>query len=399
MKWIKRLVSLLVLSAVVAAFVYAFRPQPVRVEFEKVIRGPMKVTIDEEGETRIRERFIVSTPVAGRISRIELQPGDRVTAGSTTVATLIASQAVLLDARTRAESEARVTAAESAIGRARANRDRAKEDLDFAETQRTRYTKLVEEGLAPRERRDTAEADVRAKQEMLRVAEFEVRDAERNVDVARASLVQSSEDAGGAGIGQVVTIRPPVDGVVLRRLRESEGTVPAGEPLVEIGDTRRIEIVSDLLSADAVRVGVGSRVLIEQWGGGATLEGTVRRVEPSGFTKLSALGVEEQRVNVVIGFDDPAAAKALGDGYRVEVRIVTWESPDVLKVPTSSLFRRDGVWSVYTSGADGKAVVQHLDIGHRNGLEAEVLSGLAELDQVVVHPSEDVAAGIKIAPR
>jgi HlyD family secretion protein len=398
MKWVKRILYVLFFGGVIAAFVYAFRPQPVGVEFGKAVRGPMLVTIDEEGETRIRKRFVVSAPVAGRISRIELEPGDRVEAGRTAIATLIAAQPALLDARTRTEGEARVRAAEAAVGRARADRDRAKEELALAQTQLDRYTRLVEEGVAPRERHDTAASDFRTKQEALNAAEFELRDTERNVEVAKASLVQSSEDAGAAaGLGPI-TIRAPIDGVVLRRLRESEGVVPSGEPLVEIGDTSRIEIVADLLSADAVRIGTGSRVMIEQWGGGTGLDGHVRRVEPSGFTKLSALGVEEQRVNVIIDFDDPAQAKRLGDGYRVEVRVVTWETPNALKVPTSSIFRTGDNWSVYTVD-DGRAALRRVEVGQRNGVEAEILSGLSESEPVVLHPSDDVVEGVHIVAR
>jgi HlyD family secretion protein len=398
MKWLKRLLFLLFIAAVIAAFLYAFRPQPVAVEFAQVVRGPMQVTIDEEGETRIRKRFAVSAPVAGRVSRIDLESGDRVVAGRTVIATLIAIQPALLDERTRTEAEARVGAAETAVGRAHANQMRAQEELVFAQSQLERYTALLRDGLVPKERRDVAESDVRTKREALNVTEFEAHEAERNVEVARATLLQSSQDAATGGTGRTINVRSPIDGVVLRRLRESEGTVPAGQPLVEIGDTSQMEIVSDLLSADAVRVQSGGRVLIERWGGPTALEGRVRRVEPSGFTKLSALGVEEQRVNVIIDFKDPTAARQLGDGYRVEVRIVTWETADALKVPTSSLFKTGEDWSVFLI-ANGRAVLRRIQIGHRNSTEAEVLSELAESDKVIVHPSDEVADGVQVVSR
>ena len=398
MKWLKRLLFLLFAAAVIAAFVYAFRPQPVAVEFAQAVRGPMQVTIDEEGETRIRKRFTLSAPVAGRVSRIDLEPGDRVVAGRTAIATLSAIQPSLLDERTRTEAEARVSAAETAVGRARANRMRAQEELAFAQSQLERYTALLKDGLVTKERRDLAEAEVRTKREALNVAEFEAKEAESNVEVARATLLQSSQDGGDAGAVGPITVRSPVSGVILRRLRESEGTVPAGEPLVEIGDTSRIEIVSDLLSADAVRVQSGSRVLIQRWGGIGALEGRVRRVEPSGFTKLSALGVEEQRVNVIIDFKDPAAARQLGDGYRVEVRVVTWETAHALKIPTSSLFKTGDNWSVFRI-VDGRAVLCRIEIGQRNSVEAEVLSGLSESDKIIVHPSDEVSDGVPITAR
>lgn len=398
MKWLKRLLLILFLAVGVAALIYAFRPQPVAVEVAGAVRGPMQVTIDEEGETRIRQRFVISAPVAGRISRVNLEPGDRVVAGRTPIATLIATQPALLDERTRTEAEARVRAAQTAVGLAHANEMRVREELEFAESQLERYGALLEDGLVPRERVDVAKNDVDTKREALKVAGYEVREAERNVEVARAALVQSSQDAASGGSGRPVTVRSPIDGVVLRRLRESEGTVPAGEPLVEIGDTSRIEIVSDLLSADAVRVQDGGRVLVERWGGSTTLEGRVRRVEPSGFTKLSALGVEEQRVNVIIDFADPEAARQLGDGYRVEVRIVTWDTDNALKIPTSSLFKTGDDWSVFTV-VDGHAALRRVEIGQRNSLEAEVLSGLQESDKVIVHPSDEVEDGVEVAVR
>jgi HlyD family secretion protein len=194
-------------------------------------------------------------------------------------------------------------------------------------------------------------------------------------------------------------IRAPVTGVVLRRLRESESVVPAGEPLLEIGDPKNLEIVSDLLSTDAVRISAGSLVLIEGWGGEKTLKGKVRRIEPAGFTKISALGVEEQRVNVVIDFDDAAAGQnVLGDGFRVEVRIVVWEKENVLKVPISALFRVGGEWAVYMVG-NGRAARRTLTIGQRNSLEAEVLSGLQQADVVIVHPSDAVQEGVRVSAR
>jgi HlyD family secretion protein len=213
--------------------------------------------------------------------------------------------------------------------------------------------------------------------------------------MARARLLQ----AGGGPAVPVIAIRSPIDGVVLKRHRESEAVVPAGEPLVDLGDPLRLEIVSDLLSTDAVKVRAGDRVLVEQWGGEAALRGRLRRVEPSGFMKVSALGVEEQRVNVLVDFEDPAEAwQALGDGYRVEVRIVVFEQEGVLKAPTSSLFRRGESWAVFTVEG-GRARLRTVKIGRRNGLEAQVLEGLREGEQVIVHPSEALADGGRVTAR
>jgi HlyD family secretion protein len=207
------------------------------------------------------------------------------------------------------------------------------------------------------------------------------------------------QGSGGAPPGRAILVRAPIDGVVLKRLRESEAVVPAGDALVELGDPRRLEIVSDLLSTDAVKVEAGASVLIEQWGGDHTIRGRVRRVEPSGFMKISALGVEEQRVNVIVDFEDPLEAwKALGDGFRVEVRVVVWESKDVLHVPTSALFRRGESWAVFAVEG-GRARLRNVEIGARNSLHAELRSGLAEGARVVVHPSDALSDGARVVER
>jgi HlyD family secretion protein len=393
---LKRVGTLIVLAAIAGAFIYAFRPQPIAVDTAKPVRGPMQVTIDEEGETRIRNRFLVSAPVSGRVGRIELDPGDPVQANLTVIATFLPAEPTPLDSRTRAEAEARVGQAEAALGRAAASRSQTSEQLAFAEAQLERYENLLEDGLVPRENFETVRAQARALREAMNTAEFEVRNAERAVEVARATLVEAGDATPGA---RPITIRSPIDGVVLRRLRESEAVVPLGEPLVEIGDVRDIEIVADLLSADAVQTKTGDRVLIGEWGGGTTLEGTVRRIEPSGFTRLSALGVEEQRVNVIMDLLDAGdAALSLGDGYRVEVRIVIWESPDVLKVPTGSLFRTGDEWSAYAV-VEGRAELRILRLGRRNLVEAEVLAGLEASDTLIMHPAEEIEPGVEVVER
>ncbi len=377
----------------------ALRPKPLAADFAVVERGPLRVTIDEEGETRVRDRFVVSAPLAGRVLRIELEPGDEVRAGETVLATFQPSDPILLDARTRAEAEARVGAAEAALGLARAERDRAEAELRFARGEEARYRALAAEEIVSRERAETAELEARTREEALEAAKFAVHSAEQGLVAARAGLLETTLEETGRNDGRVITLRSPVDGLVLRRLRESEAVVPAGEALLEIADPAELEIISDLLSTDAVKIRRGNPVLIEQWGGERPIRGVVRRVEPYGFTKISALGVEEQRVNVVIDFEDPREAwEALGDGYRVEVRVVVWERDEVLKVPTSSLFRAGDDWAVFAV-EDGKAVLRPLEIGRRNGLEAEVLSGLEEGIEVIVHPSDAVADGVAVMAR
>jgi HlyD family secretion protein len=233
----------------------------------------------------------------------------------------------------------------------------------------------------------------RQAQEAARAAELAVAQAQQEVAVIRARL--STAPAAPAGGRQ--SILAPIDGVVLVRHAESRRVVAPGEPLLELGDPGAIEVVADLLSTDAVRVAPGARVIIDQWGGPQPLEGRVRRVEPSGFTKISALGVEEQRVNVVIDFVDPGAASALGDGYRVEVRIVTWEGDDVLQVPLSTLFRRGGDWAVYVV-EDGRAVVRTVTLGHRGNSSVEVVDGLVEGQTLVAYPPDSLTDGARVTP-
>ena len=375
-----------------------FRPQPLPVDLAEVERGPLRVTLDEEGETRVRDRYVVSAPLAGRVLRIELEPGDAVQAETTVLATFQPSTPILLDARSRAESEARTKAARSALGQAKAERDRAQAELRFAESEHERAKRLAESEIISQEALETARLRWETAVEGLEASGHAVESAEHELDRARASLLEVRSLESGAG-GDPIALYSPIDGVVLRRLRESEAVVPAGEPLLEVGDPVDLEIVSDLLSNDAVRVRPGQPVVLEHWGGDESLHGQVRRVEPSGFTKISALGVEEQRVNVVIDFTDPETAwQALGDGYRVEVRIVVWESDDVIKVPGNSLFRSGDGWAVFVVEA-GTARLRPVSLGPRNGLEASIEEGLAVGEAVIVHPGDDVTDGVAVALR
>ena len=374
----------------------SLRPKPHPADFAVVERGLLRVTIDEEGETRVRDRYVVSAPLAGRVLRIELEPGDPVVAGDTVLATFQPTDPVLLDARSRAEAEARVKAAEAALGRADADRDRALAELKKAEADLDRTAKLAADEIVSAERLEAMELEHDTRQKAVRAAEFAVRTHSYDLEVARASLV---EPGGEGSSREPILIRSPIDGTVLRRLHESESVVPAGEPLLEVADPEDLEIVSDLLSTDAVKVRSGQKVLIEQWGGDAPLAGVVRRVEPSGFMKISALGVEEQRVNVIVDLRDPRDAwESLGDGFRVEVRIVTWEQDDVVTVPSSSLFRHEEGWAVFAV-EEGHASLRPVEIGQRNGLAAQVMSGLEEGRQVIVHPSDSIEDGVAVAER
>jgi HlyD family secretion protein len=392
----RRTVRIVLVIAVLAAVGYwAFRPRPVPADFATVTRGPLEVTVDEEGRTRVRDRYVVSAPLPGRMERIELEPGDPVVARKTVLAQFLPAPPSLIDVRTRAELEARVGAAQAAVGASRADRDRIRAELAFARTELKRAQQLVEERvIAPRELEQT-ERQVETLARSLESAEFAARAAEHQLEQARAGLLQSRGDRAG----RAIPLYSPVDGVILRRLQESEAVVPTGQPLLEVGDLADLEIVSDLLSSAAVAVSPGDPVRIEQWGGETPLNGRVQRIEPSGFTKISALGVEEQRVNAIIDFVDPREKwQTVGDGYRVEVRIVVWHKDDVLKVPTSSLFRHESQWAVYRVD-DDTASLQVVEVGQRNGLEAEILKGVSAGDRIVVYPSEAIGDGIKVTPR
>lgn len=392
---IKRLLKIAVVIAVLAAIGYwAFRPTAVPADFASVARGAVHVTVNEEGRTRVRDRYVVSAPVPGRMGRIELEPGDPVTARKTLLAQFQPLDPALLDVRTRAELDARVKAADAALGGARAERERLRAEAAFAQSELKRARQLVAEKVISTREMEVAERQAQTVERGLQSADFGVRTAEYQLQQARASLTQSQ-----GGRGAAIPLYSPVNGVVLRRLQESAAVVPAGTPLLEIGDIADLEIVSDLLSNAAVRVRAGQAVLIEQWGGDRPLKGRVRRVEPSGFTKISALGVEEQRVNTIVDFDDgPAGRPPIGDGYRVEVRIIVSSRENVLKVPVSSLVRYGSDWVLYIVEND-RATRRVVQIGERNGLEAEVTSGLSGGERIIVYPSDAITDGVKVAPR
>jgi len=387
----KRLIAgVLVVIGIVAA---AMWPSSLEVGVTQVMRGPMQVTIDEDGVTRIRERFAVSAPVSGRLQRVELEPGDPVIGGKTVVARLATAESPLLDPRTRGELTAGVDAARAAVGQAQAERARAATELDRARTTLRRQQELMKAGAIASDALDAAETAVMSAQEAQRAAEFTVSRTEYELQLARARLQAPS------AAGRPIEVVAPVSGVILKRFRESETVVPVGDPIVEIGDPSRIEIVADLLSTDAVRISPGAEVLIDQWGGSEPLKGKVRRVEPAGFMKVSALGVEEQRVNVIIDFDDPAmAGKRLGDAYRVEVRVVVWREDNVVKVPVGALFRRGDAWASFLVNGD-RAALETVMLGQRNATEAQVTKGLSAGQTVVLHPPDTLMDGARVKTR
>jgi HlyD family secretion protein len=378
--------------------VYAFWPRPVAVDFAEVRRGPLVVTVGDEGETRVRDVFVVSAPVAGHIRRIEAEVGDRVIANETVLAEIEPIDPEFLDPRSQVQAEAAVRAAESALALARAELNEAAADLEFAraELQRARELHRVktisQRELDEAERAEkTAVAAVERARAALQVRSFEL-------ERTRAQLLSPTETQP-RGSRERVALRAPVTGRVLRIPNDSARVVAAGDPLLEIGNPQDLEIVVDLLSSDAVKVRDGQRVIVEGWGGPTPLAGRVRRVEPFGFTKVSALGIEEQRVNVIVDLTSPAEeSTTLGHGYQVDVRIVLWEDDAVLKVPLTALFRDGDGWAVFAED-DGRARERRVQVGQRTGLEAQIVEGVAEGTNVVLHPGERVVEGVRIQPR
>jgi HlyD family secretion protein len=383
----------------IAAVIWvAFRPQPIPVDFGSVVRGDLQVTVDQEGKTRVHDRYVVSAPVAGRVLRVELEPGDPVQAGKTVVATFLPGAPPLLDARARAEAEAQIRAAEASVQQARATLGEARGRHELAASQLKRTQGLFDEKILAQADLDQAESTAKTASDAVDAAQAALATAQHQADAARAALVELGQ-ATNTPAGRPITMRSPVDGVVLQRLHESEAVVPAGEPIVEIGNPVDLEVVADYLSTDAVKIRAGMPATIDRWGGDRPLKGQVRVVEPYGFVKVSALGVEEQRVNVIVALDDPRSLwAALGDGYRVEVRVILWEGASVLKVPTSALVRHGNGWAVFVAQGN-RARLTPVTIGQQTGIEAQVLGGLTEGERVLVHPSDTVVDGSRIEPR
>jgi HlyD family secretion protein len=401
-----KLFVLVVVALVVGGLGYAFWPEPVDVDLAKVERGSLQVTVDEDGKTRIREKYVVSAPLVGRLLRINMEAGDPVVAGKTLLATIEPRDPDLLDARAVAQAEARVKAAEATLKKMEPTLQTVRDAQAFAEAEMTRARKAALGNAISKSELENAEYDYRQKSEELRSTRIQEEIARFELEQAEAALLRTrprDDDAvdgtaNGNG-GWTFTIYSPINGRVLRVLQESAAVVNAGTPLLELGEPLDLEVEIDVLSRDAVKIHPGARVLLEHWGGEKPLWGRVRLVEPSGFTKISTLGVEEQRVNVIVDFVDPPEARTtLGDGFRVEARIVIDEAEDVLKVPTSALFRVGGESAVFQV-IDDEVHEQVVKLGRQNGLEAEVVTGLLAGDEVVVHPSDQIDDGVKVRQR
>lgn len=383
-----RVFAVVVGALLIFLAVWAFVPKPIKVERGRVQRGVLRVTVDEEAETRVHDRFEIATPVTGRLRRIELHAADPVEPGQT----LAQIEPLPLDSRERAELLARFESARASNQEAEALVERTRAEYEQARRNRERALKLGATGVISQENLELAETAEANGKKALEAARFKARAAAYEVEVAKAGLVALAAERGDKP--RLVSLRSPIPGQILRLLQQSERVVTAGTPILQVGHPSQLEIVSDVLSTEAVKVKPGDSVLIENWGGDRSLRARVRTVESSGFTKISALGVEEQRVNVVMDFID--APGRLGDGYRVDVRIVVWQANDVLTVPASALFRRAEGWSVFAI-ENGRARTRDVEVGHRNAIQAEVMRGLTEGTEVILHPGNQVAEGRRIS--
>lgn len=390
---------LIILVLIVAGLIFTFRPQPIPVDLIKVAQGPMIVTVEEEGETRVKDVYMLSAPVTGHMLRIDAEVGDDVIAAETLVAQIRPINPEFLDKRSEEEARAAIKTAEASLALAEAQLVEAQSEFDFAVTELERANKLIQQQVIPQRALDNAKRDYKSKRAGVNTAKAALRARQFELAQARAHLVSPADVQINDQDCQCVTILSPITGKILQVLHESEGVISMGTPLVEIGDPANLEIVVDFLSSDAVRIQPGQRVIIEEWGGESALQGTVRKIEPFGFTKTSALGIDEQRVNVIIDLSDPTEKwQRLAHGYQIEARVVLWESENVSKVPLTSLFRDNDNWAVYVE-QENRAKLQHVKLGQRNGLEAEILEGLPEGSQVISHPSNQIVDGIRVKPR
>jgi HlyD family secretion protein len=381
------------------SLVWAFIPKPLPVDLLTLAPGDMTVTVDEEGETRVKDVFVLSSPISGRALRIESEVGDTVQAKQTKVAEIEPIDPTLLDPRSEAQAHADIRAAEANRVLAEASVKEARVELDFADRELKRARKLRADAVMSERELDDAERAQQTRQAALETAIANRQARQAELERARAQLISPLNDNTRESDCQCVPIYAPVDGRILRILHKSAGVVNAGEPLVEIGNPVDLEIVADLLSSDAVKVEAGQQVLIDNWGGDETLHGVVERVEPFGFTKVSALGIEEQRVNVIIDFTSPREQwSRIAHGFQVDVRIVLWEGKNVLKLPLTALFRDGDKWAVFVDNGD-TARKRNVKLGQRTGLEAEILGGLKAGERIVTHLSDKIAEGVSIEAR
>ncbi len=389
-------ITLLVL-AIAAGLVYGFYPRAIVVDAAAAVSGPLAVTIEEEGKTRVMERYVISAPVAGYAQRINLHVGDALQAGQV-LAQLEPARSDALDPRSRAQMQAQLNAAQAAVAAAVENARAAEAQATLARQELQRTESLRKVNFVSEQALDRARTEVNRTQAVKQAAQYTVNMTRFELEKVRATLASTAALQSGKS-PETLSVRAPVAARVLKVVHESEGLVQAGQPLLEIGNPDTLEVEVEVLSTQAVLIGPGSKVLLDRWGGATTLQGAVRVIEPTGFTKISALGVEEQRVRVIVDITSPREVwRRLGDGYRVEARFVIWEGNDVLQIPASALFRYGKDWAVFAV-ENGRAKIRPVSIGQRAGLVVQVLSGIKAGEQVITHPEDKIKDGGRVAVR
>jgi len=394
MGWSTKAIVLAAALGVAGAGWLALRPQATPVEMAGVRRGPFVQSVLNEGKTRVRDRYVVAAPIAGTLARIGLKAGDAIDVSSV-IATVSPAFAPLDDPRARLQLEERVGAAEAAHKRAAAAEARARARLDQARADLARTTALVARGAATLTRKEQDELNLVVAEREVQVAEFDVHLAGHEEALARVAL----QTAGVADAGaRRVEIRSPINGVVLKVMQESEGPVALGAPIMEIGDPAQLEIIADVLTTDAVQISPGAAATIERWGGGQDLAARVAKVEPGAFTKVSALGIDEQRVYVVMDLTSPREQwRNLGDGFRIEARIEVARLADALTIPVSALFRSRAGWSAFVV-EEGRARLRAVEVVRRNESVAAIGAGLKEGERVILFPPPAVRDGGRVTP-
>jgi HlyD family secretion protein len=385
------------LGVVVLVVVWGFLPSPVLVDMAAVTRGPLRVTVDEQGRTQVKDRYIISAPVSGFMRRISLKAGDPVSYGQL-VACLEPVRSQALDPRSRASAQAAQSSAGAALSAVEEKERAARADAEYAAQKMARLKGLLERHSVSQDSYEQAQSEARRAEAVFLSARSEVKAARSELAKARTALGEYAQSSGSDSLGST-NVFSPIEGRVLRVYRESEGTVAVGEPIMDVGCQQNLEVRVEVLSADAVKIRKGTPVVFERWGGDAPLTGRVRVVEPGGFTKISSLGVEEQRVVVLVDFTTPPSVwQNLGDSYRLDSSFIIWESGKVLQIPASAVFRQGAGRSVFAVHR-GRARLRTVRVGHSNGLATEVLSGLQEGEYVVTHPDDTIQDGTRIKSR
>lgn len=399
LKIIKSILKVGTAALLLGLLIYGFMPQPVKVDIALVQKGDLLITMEGEGKTRIHDKYVVSAPIDGRITRIESEPGMMITAGKTIIANMYPANPVFLDKRSHTQASADVDGAKAALALAGARVRQSQARVDYDRSDFARTKQLYTLNSVSKASLENAELRLKTLQAELDTAQSNQQVMLARLAAAQARLLQPEENDTGISQDCQLCIHSPIDGQVLRILHKSEGIVPVGTPLVEIGDPGDLEVVIEMLSTNAVQVTVGDEALIKRWGGSEDIKARVKTIEPSGFTKISALGIEEQRVNVILSFVSLREKwQTLGDGYRVEAAIITDRAQNVITVSLSALFRQNQIWSVFRV-IEGRASLTQVSIGRRNERFAQVIDGLSVTDKIITHPGNDVADGVRVDKR